>query len=785
MVIFTKIRKKEEQLAAVLYICVNLEVMRKISILILALSLVFCVSCSPGCRRIRGGVRVETEGGTLQLRFYDPATVRVTRSAGRPVESPSFSVVKRPEKVRLSSRQEGECLVLSSEALTARIDRRSANVSFFRPDGTPLVAERPGGTLRSQAFLLEDGESLYGLGQHQGGVWDWRGHELTLQNNNMEIALPLVHSSKGYALFWDNYSTTQFSDGPDGMCFSSEEGEQGDYYLIVGRDADAVVAGIRSLTGQAPLSPLWAYGFHQSRERYVSQEELVGVVKRYRELGVPLDGIVQDWRYWGMDNAEWNSVEFRNPAYPEPRKMMDEIHGLHAHALISVWPSFGPKTNIYQELEAIGALLPIETFPPDNGVKVYDPFNPQARDIYWSYMKRHIWDAGLDAWWLDATEPEHKNPQASDFAFKTAAGSFGAMRNAFPLYSCGGVYDHQRADAPERRVLILTRSATVGLQRYGAHCWSGDLTSGWDALSWQIPEALHFSLCGMPYWNSDIGGFFSAHRYPDGCRDPEYRRLYLRWMQFAAFTGMMRSHGTHTPREIFQFGGPGDFDFEAQKECIRLRYLLLPYLYGTAWQVTSAGGSLMRALFQDWPSDPKARAVSDEFLFGRSLLVAPVVTDALSREVYLPEGGWFDFWTGERVAAGMQTVDCPLDRIPLFVRSGTILPVGPDVQYACEKPWDSLQIRVYPGADGSFVLYEDEGDGYGYERGRRSEIRFRWDDAASCLTICAREGSFPGMPAEREFRIVGVRPGCGINTDRDAADVTICYTGEEMTVTLP
>ncbi len=686
--------------------------------LLLLATLPIFLSCSAGYSRISGGVRVETEEGVLQVRFYGPATVRVTRSAGKPSEALSFSVVKQPEKVRLVSRKEGGCLKLSSEALTVRIDPVAAAVSFSRPDGTPLVAERPGGTVRTQAFQLEDGESLYGLGQHQGGVWDWRSHELTLQNNNMEIALPLVHSSKGYALFWDNCSTTRFSDGPDGMSFSSEDGEQGDYYLLAARDADAVVSAIRSLTGQAPLSPLWSYGFHQSRERYVSQDELVGIVRRFRELGVPLDGIVQDWQYWGVDNVEWNSMEFRNPAYPDPRKMMDDIHGLHAHALISVWPSFGPETNIYREMEAIGALLPFETYPQGKGVKVYDPFNPQARDIYWSYMKRNIWDAGLDAWWLDATEPEHKNPQPSDFDAPTAKGRFGAVRNAFPLYTCAGVYDHQRSDVPDRRVLILTRSATVGLQRYGAHCWSGDLTSGWDALAAQIPAALHFSLCGMPYWNSDIGGFFSARRYPEGNRDPEYRRLYLRWMQFAAFTGMMRSHGTQTPREIFQFGGPGDFDFEAQKECIRLRYLLLPYIYGTAWQVTSAGGSLMRALFQDWPSDPKARNVSDEFLFGRSLLVAPVVADDLSRDVYLPEGVWFDFWTGERAETGTQTVSCPLDRIPLYVKAGSVLPVGPEVQYAAEKPWDSLQIRVYPGADGTFVLYEDEGDGYGYEKGR-------------------------------------------------------------------
>ena len=613
---------------------------------------------------------------------------------------------------------------------------------------------------------------------------DWRGHELTLQNENMEIALPLVHSPRGYALFWDRYSATRFSDGPEGMRFSSEEAEDGSYFLIAGEDADAVVAGIRDLTGQAPMNPLWTFGYHQSRERYGSQEELVGVVRKYRELEVPLDGIVQDWQYWGVGNAVWNAVKFDNPAYPDPERMMEDIHAMHAHGLISVWLSVGPETQIYKEMEQIGALLPLETFPPGNGVRVYDAFDPRARDLYWSHMEKDIFDLGMDGWWLDATEPEHKDPKDADFEHVTAAGRFRVMRNAFPLYTCGGVYDHQRAATADKRVFILTRSASVGLQRYGAHCWSGDLKSTWRSLQDQIPEALHFSLCGMPYWNADIGGFFSAGVYPEGYEDPAFHRLYIRWMQLATFTGMMRSHGTNTPREIYRFGAPGDPDFEALRKCIRLRYLLLPYLYGTAWQVSSAGASLMRALWMDWPSDPRLRDLSDEFLLGRSLLVAPVLEEGTERMVYLPEGVWTDFWTGSPVTAGSFRVEAPMDAIPLYVRAGSVLPVGPEVQYASEKPWDALQIRIYPGADGSFLLYEDEGDGYGYEQGKRSEIRFSWDDAASRLTISAREGAFPGMLAERNFRLVRVRPGIGTGLDRDACDKVVHYDGKELVIGL-
>ena len=288
----------------------------------------------------------------------------------------------------------------------------------------------------------------------------------------------------------------------------------------------------------------------------------------------------------------------------------------------------------------------------------------------------------------------------------------------------------------------------------------------------------------MPYWNADIGGFFSAGVYPEGYEDPAFHRLYIRWMQLATFTGMMRSHGTNTPREIYRFGAPGDPDFEALRKCIRLRYLLLPYLYGTAWQVSSAGASLMRALWMDWPSDPRLRDLSDEFLLGRSLLVAPVLEEGTERMVYLPEGVWTDFWTGSPVTAGSFRVEAPMDAIPLYVRAGSVLPVGPEVQYASEKPWDALQIRIYPGADGSFLLYEDEGDGYGYEQGKRSEIRFSWDDAASRLTISAREGAFPGMLAERDFRLVRVRPGIGTGLDRDACDKVVHYDGKELVIGL-
>ena len=754
--------------------------------LILLGALFLAVGCGGPVRKTARGFRAEGALSRFEVVCYAPDIIQVVKSPlyGNVDPTPTASVVLRPQRVDFDFwvTEDGKpCLV--TDSLRVELDLAAGVFSFFRSDGALLVREQHEAVSHEeihQGFLLEEGEAIYGLGQHKGSGMDQRGKKYHLENVNTEIAIPLIHSVKGYAVYWDNYSPTEFESGEDWVSFSSTAGKNCSYFLLGGGNADAVVRNIRRLTGDAPMNPLWSFGFHQSRERYASAEELAGTVRRYRELGVPLDGIVQDWQYWG-DHAHWNAVQFLNPQFPDPAGMMEEIHGLHAHALISVWPSFGPETDIRKELEAENLLLPVSTFPQDNGVRVYDPWNLRARDIYWNYMERNLWDAGLDGWWLDATEPEHSPVKDSDYDYLSPEGSFRLMRNSFPLYSVGGVYDHQRKVTDIRRVMILTRSATAGLQRYGAHVWSGDLQSTWTSLRDQVTSALNLSLCGIPYHNSDIGGFFSAESYPGGFRNPGFRQLYGRWMQLAVFTGMMRSHGTHTPREIFQFGERGDADFDNQEAAIRLRYLLLPYLYAQAWKVTSEGASLMRPLFAGWPDDPATWRLEDEFLFGDALLVAPVLREDDTQHVYLPEGRWLDFWDGRRINGGVsfdQTV--PRDRIPVYVRAGTILPVGPDVQYAAEQPWDDLQVRIYTGADGDFVLYEDEGDGYAYEKGMRSEIPMHWDDSESVLTIGPRKGSWPGMPETRQFRIVIVRPDAGTGLDRTACDKAVTFSGREI-----
>jgi len=746
---------------------------------LLIAALAALTACNSGpVQKTKTGFKAVSDEFNYEVICYTPSIVRVikTPSGVEPVVENPISLVAVPESVKftLETTETGAVLRTSDIVMTLE----NGEISFSDATGNGLIAERKSDrTDIYQAFTLADDECVYGLGQHQQGNFNLRGKNVNLRNWNTEVAIPVLHSSKSYAIWWNNYSETWYEDTSEQMSFRSAAGSAVDYFMVYGGSADRVIAGIRHLSGEAPLGALWVLGFHQSRERYVSQEQIVGVLRKMRELKVPLDGIIQDWQYWGTDHANWNAVQFLNPEFPDPAAMMEDIHSLNAHCSISVWPSFGPNTDIFTELEEVDALLPFETFPPQNGVKVYDPFNPVARDIYWSYIKK-LYDLGLDGWWLDATEPELQGPVGDDAI--TVAGKFTDVQNAFAIATIGGVYEHQVAYETEKRPFILTRSASLGSQRYGAHVWSGDVVSGWEELANQIPAALSFTLSGLPYWNSDIGGFFAANNYPSGNKDPEYQKLYLRWMQFGCFTGMMRSHGTHTFREIFNFGERGDFMFDAQEKYIRLRYRLLPYNYSTAYAISTEGASLMRPLMMDWPEDVVAREVKDEYMFGKSILVAPVVANIESRSVYLPAGEWTDFWTGEKLSGG-DTLEyaADLDVLPLFVKPGSIIPVGPEVQYSNEKPWDALQIRIYPGADAEFVLYEDEGDGFNYTKGKSSTIKMRWINAENKLVISERKGDFPGILKNRVFNVVIVREGIGTGLDNASADVQLEYDGAE------
>jgi alpha-D-xyloside xylohydrolase len=612
------------------------------------------------------------------------------------------------------------------------------------------------------------------------------------------------------------------------MSFTSESGEGVDYYFMYGGSADGVIAKMRELTGDVPMFPLWTYGFWQSKERYKTARETESIVDKYRELQVPLDGIIQDWQYWGS-NYLWNAMDFLSEDFSNGKQMIDNVHKKHAHFMISIWASFGPMTKQFRELEAKGLLMPFETWPQSgishvwppmkdypSGVKVYDAFSPEARAIYWKYLKK-LYDYGTDAWWMDSTDPDFFDPRESDYEHKVYGGTWRSQRNAFPLETVRGIYQSQRKDYPNasKRVFIMTRSSYAGQQHYGSNMWSGDVNSSWDMLRKQVPAGLSFTLTGNPNFNTDIGGFFCSSYNTKGSgsapKNPQFQELYVRWMQYGLFCPVFRSHGADAPREIWQFGQKGEPVYDAIEKMIRLRYRLIPYLYSTAWQVTKNNDSYMRPLFADFAADKKVWNMTDEFMFGRSILAAPIVdpqyteekvirTDAMTgwdrKEVnsekvnsekldwtatksavkYLPKGAtWYDFWTNKKYQGGKTvTLETSLDRVPMFVRAGSILPLGPEMQYVGEKAWDNLELRLYPGADGTFTLYEDEGDSYNYERGVYTTIPFVWKDKTNTLIIGARQGSFPGMLQTRKFTIV--LP--------DGTSKTVDYNGAEVKVTL-
>lgn len=794
------------------------------------LLLLFAMGCSSGkYERTDTGLKTRVDSTLIEIQFFTPKIVRVLKyPLGTLPAKKSLAVIKNPERVSFRIQEDDEELLLVSSELKVVLNTKTGTIAYSTPDGKTLINEKDGSAAFTpfddngdqtyavkQSWNLEPDEAIYGFGILQNGKMSQRNQKVRMIQNNTWDYIPFFQSVKGYGIFWDNYSPTTFTDDESGTEFSSEVGDCIDYYFMYGKHADGVIANLRDLTGDVPMFPLWTYGFWQSKERYKSQSETVSIVKKYRELGVPLDGIIQDWQYWG-DNYHWNAMEFLNPEFPDPQKFVNDVHALNAHMIISIWSSFGPETRQYKELKEKGMLMDFLTWPlsgkdvwpPDmnypSGVRVYDPYHPEARDIYWKYLKEGLYSLGMDGWWMDSTEPDHLNFKPEDLNNQTYLGSFRKVRNAYPLMTVGGVYDHQRKESSDKRVFILTRSAFAGQQRYGANTWSGDVVASWKALRNQISAGLNFSLCGIPHWNSDIGGFF-LWDYKRKLDDPEYRELNARWLQFGAFCPMMRSHGADAPREIFQFGKKGDRVYDALEKFIHLRYRLLPYIYSSSWDVSANRSSMMRALVMDFPMDRNAIDINDQYMFGESLLVSPV-TNAMyvkqkingkdtimvedfsvlkSKETYLPATtDWYDFWTGERLNGGNKvSKETPIDIIPLYVKAGSIIPIGPSVQYALEKKWDNLDIRIYPGANGSFVLYEDEFDNYNYEKGMYATIKFTWDDANQMLTIGKQAGSYPGMLAERTFSFTLVNTSKGGQAHQaPSPDKVITYTGEPIKV---
>jgi alpha-D-xyloside xylohydrolase len=751
------------------------------------------------------GLTLQMNPGTLQLQVFSPRVVRVAYSQTNLIPTNSFAVVASSTNAGWSVAQDVNGIGVNTPQLQVRVNPATGAVAFYDTNGAVILSEPPTGgksltpatvggfsTLQSrQQFVISPTEAIYGLGEHAAGVMNYRGTSVHLQNQNpSQGSVPVLVSSRGYGIFWDNPAISDVSvaqSNPTNLTWTSEAAGAVDYYFMYGPALDDVIAGYRNLTGNPPLFGKWAWGLWQCKNAYASQAELTNVVNTYRADNIPLDCIIQDWQWWwNINNTSqgnaWGSHIFYAPEYPDPTNLMTMLHAANAHAIISVWPRFDVGIANANQLAAVNGLFTNvlnNVYPAGQG-QWYDPFNAAARQVYWSQMSQHIFSTGFDGWWFDASEPELSGNWGEFRSYNTAAGPGARVFNAYPLMHTTSAYQGQRAESSDKRVFILTRSAWAGQQRNAAVTWSGDIGSDWATFANQIPAGLNFCASGIPYWNTDTGGFNDhAPGYVSGSY--VYNEVFTRWFQFSTFCPMLRIHGNNY-KEIYRFSDPY---FSVLTNFDALRYHLLPYNYSVSWKVTSQGYTMMRPLVMDFQSDTNVFNIPDQYMFGPALMACPVTTaGATNRNVYLPAGAtWYDFWTGATNAGG-QTVSAAatIDKLPLYVRAGSIIPYGPAIQYAMQTN-DPIELRVYRGASGSFTLYEDEGDNYDYESGSYATIPFTWDESSQTLTIGARQGSFPGMLTNRTFRVVWVSSGHGIGIPTTTtADAVVTYTGAAQNI---
>jgi alpha-D-xyloside xylohydrolase len=691
-------------------------------------------------------------------------------------------------------------------------------------DGVRASATEPERVLDRRAFqaklefVFARDEALFGLGSHEEGYGNLRGKSRELYQHNLKAVVPYFVSTRGYGILVDCYSLMTFHDDALGSYMWADIVDELDYYFIQGERFDDLTKGYHVLTGRIPMPPKWFFGYAQCKERYVNAKELVDTVCEYRRRCIPLDLIVLDWKSW-PDGGGWGQKSLDPVRFPAPKELTSQLHAMGARLMVSIWPSMTGDGADRQEMLEHGLML--------GNQSTYDAFQDEARRRYWEQANRGLFSNGIDAWWCDCSEPFESDwhgavkPEPHERLLLNTGEAKRYLDpghiSAYSLLHARGIYQGQRGASQDKRVVNLTRSSYAGQHRYGTTTWSGDICATWEALRRSIPEGLNFCAAGEPYWTVDIGGFFirndPAHwfwrgdyvagcrgltdasaREPDpndtGCTDLGYWELYTRWLQYAVFLPMFRSHGTDAPREAWRFGEPGTAFYDAIVHHIRLRYELLPYIYSVAAQMSLSSWTMMRAVALDFPDDLETHDLADQYLFGPGLMVCPVTKPmyydrnskpiagvAKSRPVHLPSGtGWYDLWT-EAWFPGGKTIEttAPLEVIPVFVRAGAIVPMSPVMQYADEVRDAPYEVRVYRGADGFFPLYEDEGDNYNYERGRFALVSLRWTEDSGELIIAACEGDFDGMVKSREFRIAFIS-ACGRQSR------TVVYSGEEIRV---
>lgn len=932
--------------------------MKRYYFIIITLLLLIC-GCSSvkfEAKKIDGGAQIKLcDGSGLRVVFYSPQTVRVTRhNSEGDFNKLSLVVPNQTPNVDVDFSEQPDCIILKSRSMSLKISKDNGNIAFIDSTGNNLLREtdtpefKPTQYFNDSAFsvvrnfTISSEEALYGLGQNQDGIINYRNAEVMLSQSNINAINPVLVSTAGYGIFWDNYSLSYVKEHNNTLSFSSEMADNIDYYLFAGCNIDEVISQYRNLTGKAPVPARWVMGYWQSKEHYHTQDELLSVAEKYRNLNIPIDVIVQDWNWW--QPGKWSCMQFDSTRYPSPALMVDKLHKMNMHCMISVWPCVGRNCDMFNDMDSKGYLY----YPVGwADFKYIDAYNHDAMNLYCSYLNKGIKSQGFDAWWIDSTEPDVTNALTKDSHLyemrrmgRNKLGSFARYLNPYVLCFLDDVYQNWHKDTPERRLSILTRSAFAGIQRTGAITWSGDIGASWEVFQNQVKAGINFCMSGIPYWTFDIGAYLIGSYegvFTYGAKDPAYIELYTRMFQFAAFCPVFRSHGSDEPREMWCMGD----NMPILVKFDNLRYRLMPYIYSLAGDAYINNGSILRGLAMDFPKDKKAQNIGDEYLFGKSFLVCPVVNyiyhvppqistlvpgdcfktsdgkpgvkavyyktpdfknpsktavvsnidaywytgrpdyvtdstysiefsgkiipketgkyqfqiksfdsrliifngDTLKviyegnepyyeflnleagkeydivcktvnkqtgaarfrlfwktpsdfakeksvsdrkpvRDVYFPEGcDWFDFFTGQIIKGGQTlSVPAPIETMPLYVKAGSVIPMGDFCQYADQKAGGDLEIRIYPGADGSFSLYEDEGDNFNYQKGQYSQIFFFWNNTSRTLSI-ERKGSFKGMNASRNISLVLVDTSHGIGIDK-TADPTrkIVFNGDKQII---
>ncbi|WP_342645551.1 TIM-barrel domain-containing protein [Mucilaginibacter sp. CSA2-8R] len=793
--------------------------LQRLFVLILFAFVVLSASASASVRSFQkeaDGVTFILNNGIMKIKICRADIIQVRYSMLKALPAFNSLVVNGPfnAPIKFTVAQTAQQVLINTGKIILKVDRASNAIAYYTLAGQLITSEDQENNKQMAAqtvagintyscstqFASPVNEGLYGLGCHPLDTLsiNYKGRNQDMAIKYLTGAIPVLLSTRGYGILWDNYSASQFYGAEGGNTkfkYVSESGKQVNYYFFYGPDFDQIINAYRTATGKAPMFPKWSFGLFQSQDRYMSQDEIISVKNKYRNSNIPVDAIVQDWYYW--DPLPIGSHVMKPERYPNPKALVDELHKANIHAMISIWPVFGQGTPNYDALKRTGGLTSITW---DNVVThtfdtYYDAHSPQARNLYWqqardSLVKRYGWDA----WWVDQCEPDNgallDERRKADFWPGKGIDYF----NTYSLEHTKGLYRGWRNDIANKRAFFLVRQAFAGQQRNATTLWSSDITCTFDAFKSQVPQGINACASGIPYWTSDIGGYHLGWKAANWSL-PENQELFTRWFQFGVFSPIFRIHGKGE-RALFS----NNWSAETKATLLnydKLRYRLLPYIYSLAGQVTQNNYTIMRALPFDFRQDEKVYSIPNEYMFGPAFLVNPVTeqlytgsnaaTGKHTRTVYLPVAkGWYDFWTGKHYNGGQQlNVDVPLSLIPLYVRAGSIVPMGPVMQYATEKPANELELRIYPGANGKFEFYEDENDNYNYEKGRYAKFILNWNDQKHQLTISATQGNFKGMLKSRKFNVVLVKEGYGTNVDAGTRfNTSVTYTGKPLAVTV-